>query len=141
MMRRRDTARCCCIEKKRRVILQDLTLHCRVVRSRIRVGGRSTRAAGGAGARAHAHPFPPQMTVNAILCFHSAPRFATRLKFALGLISSLRGVQLLIITWWLCGVSFQRAAVAREVKQKFLSYYFVFPSANLQKSESVVIGI
>jgi len=49
------------------------------------------------------------------------------------MISSLRGVQLLIIAWWLCGASFQRAAVAREAKQKFLSYYFVFPSAHLQK--------
>ena len=56
-----------------------------------------------------------------------------RHKFASGMISSLRGVQLLIIAWWLCGVAFQRAAVAREAKQKFLSYYFVFPSANLQK--------
>jgi hypothetical protein len=49
------------------------------------------------------------------------------------MISSLRGVQLLIIAWWFCGVAFQPAAVAREAKQKFLSYYFVFPSANLQK--------
>jgi len=49
------------------------------------------------------------------------------------MISSLRGVQLLIIAWWLCGVAFQPAAVAREAKQKFLSYYFVFPWANLRK--------
>jgi len=54
-------------------------------------------------------------------------------EFTLGLISSLRGVQLLIIGWWLCGVSFQRAAVAREPKQKFLSYYSVFPLVNPQK--------
>ena len=52
-------------------------------------------------------------------------------QYSLGMISSLRGVQLLIIAWWLCGASFQRAAVAREAKQKFLSYYFVFPSAHL----------
>jgi hypothetical protein len=57
----------------------------------------------------------------------------TQPKFASGMISSLRGVQLLIIAWWFCGVAFQPAAVAREAKQKFLSYYFVFPFANLQK--------
>jgi len=37
-------------------------------------------------------------------------------EFTSGMISSLRGVQLLIIGWWLCGASFQRAAVAREPK-------------------------
>ncbi len=55
----------------------------------------------------------------------------TRLKSALGAISSLRGVQLLIVAWWLCGAAFQPAAVASEAKQKFLSYYFVLPEANL----------
>jgi hypothetical protein len=56
----------------------------------------------------------------------------TPLKLASGWISSLRGVQLLILAWWLCGLAVQPAAVAREAKQKFLSYYFVLPLASLQ---------
>ena len=74
---------------------------------------------------------PPRVLKSIIAALASLRPAASRLKCALGMISSLRGVQLLIIAWWLCGASFQRAAVASDAKQKFLSYYFVFPSAHL----------
>ena len=56
----------------------------------------------------------------------------TQLKSPLGSISSLRGVQLLIVAWWSCAAAFQPGAVASEAKQKFLSYYFVLPEGNLK---------